>query len=79
VHLIRNTFRLASKADRDALKRDVRPIYTAVNADAARAALDQLAATWGKKYGAVIRLWENAWNEFIPFLDYGACRRMRVA
>lgn len=70
IHLIRNTFRLASKADWDALKRDVRPIYTAVNAEAARAALDQLAETWGQKYGAIIRLWENAWSEFIPFLDY---------
>src|SRR5215831_18030676 len=47
VHLIRNTFRLASKRDWDALKRDVKPIYTAVNAEAARAALDQLAGTWG--------------------------------
>ena len=32
IHLIRNTFRLASKRDWDALKRDVAPIYTAVNA-----------------------------------------------
>jgi transposase-like protein len=32
VHLIRNTFRLASRRDWDALKRDLRPIYTAVNA-----------------------------------------------
>jgi putative transposase len=24
----------------------------------------------GKQYGAVIRLWENAWEQFIPFLDY---------
>src|ERR1700729_1814049 len=39
VHLIRNTFPLASKKDWDALKRDVKPIYTAVNAQAARAAL----------------------------------------
>src|SRR6476659_10042081 len=70
VHLIRNTFHLASKRDWDALKRDVKPIYTAVNADAARAALDQLAETWGTRYGAIIRLWENAWQEFIPFLDY---------
>jgi putative transposase len=70
IHLIRNTFRLASKKDWDALKRDVRPIYTAVNAGAARAALDQLAEAWGHKYGAIIRLWENAWPEFIPFLDY---------
>jgi putative transposase len=70
VHLIRNTFRLASKRDWDALKRDVKPIYTAVNAAAARAALDELADKWGQRYAAVIRLWENAWNEFIPFLDY---------
>ena len=47
IHLIRNTFRLASKRDWDALKRDVKPIYTAVNAAAARAALEELAATWG--------------------------------
>jgi putative transposase len=70
VHLIRNTFRLASRRDWDALKRDLRPIYTAVNADAARAALDELAERWGQRYPAIIRLWENSWEEFIPFLDY---------
>jgi putative transposase len=76
IHLIRNTFRLASKRDWAALRRDVKPIYTAVNATAARAAFDQLAANWGQRYPAVIRLWDNAWAEFIPFLDYGACRRI---
>jgi putative transposase len=70
VHLIRNTFRLASRRDWDALKRDIKPIYTAVNPAAARAALDELAERWGSRYPAVIRLWENAWEEFIPFLDY---------
>jgi transposase-like protein len=70
VLLIRNTFHLASKRDWDALKRDVKPIYTAVNAEAPRAALDELAERWGQRYGAIIRLWENAWTEFIPFLDY---------
>src|SRR6201987_1005874 len=70
VHLIRNSFHLASKRDWDALRRDLKPIYTAVNAEAARAALGDLAERWGRQYGAVIRLWENAWNEFIPFLDY---------
>jgi putative transposase len=70
LHLIRNTFHLASKRDWDALKRGIKPIYTAVNAAAAREALDQLAETWGSRYGAIIRLWENAWSEFIPFLDY---------
>src|SRR4051795_11742923 len=70
IHLIRNTFRLASPWDWDALRHDVRPIYTAVNADAARVALDELTEKWGTKYGAIIRLWNNAWEEFIPFLDY---------
>jgi hypothetical protein len=70
IHLIRNTFRLASKRDWDALKRDVAPIYTAPNSEAARVALDELADRWGKRYAAIIRVWENAWTEFIPFLDY---------
>ena len=70
IHLIRNTFRLASKRDWDALKRDVKPIYTAPSPTAARAALDELTEKWGTQYGAIIRLWENAWEEFIPFLDY---------
>jgi putative transposase len=70
IHLIRNTFRMTSRKYWDELKRDLRPIYTAVNAEAARASLDELADKWAGRYPAVIRLWENAWEEFIPFLDY---------
>jgi putative transposase len=70
IHLIRNTFRLTSRTDADAIKRDIKPIYTAVNADSALAALDDLEDKWGSKYSAMIRLWRNAWTEFIPFLDY---------
>jgi putative transposase len=70
IHLIRNTFRLTSKRDWDAIKRAIRPIYTAVNAAAAVVALDEMETEWGQRYGAVIRLWRNAWDEFIPFLDY---------
>jgi transposase-like protein len=70
IHLLRNTFHLASKRDWDALKRDIRPVYTAVNAAAARDAMDQVTETWGARYPAVIRLWDSAWEQFIPFLDY---------
>jgi putative transposase len=70
IHLIRNTFRLTSRRYWDELKKDLRPIYTAVNATAARAAFDDLAEKWGQRYPAVVRLWDNAWEEFIPFLDY---------
>ena len=70
IHLIRNTFRLTSRKYWDEIKRDLKPIYTAVNATAARAAFDELAEKWGQRYPAVVRLWDNAWAEFIPFLDY---------
>jgi putative transposase len=70
IHLIRNTFRLASRRDWDRLKRDVKLIYAAPNEAAARAGLDELTEAWGARYPAMIRLWENAWTEFIPFLDY---------
>jgi transposase-like protein len=70
IHLIRNTFRLSSRKYWDELKHDVRPIYTAVNSSAARVALDELTEKWGARYPAIIRLWNNAWEEFIPFLEY---------
>jgi transposase-like protein len=70
IHLIRNTFRLTSRRHWDEIKRDLKPVYTAVNADTARVAFDELAAKWGGRYPAVVRLWESAWEEFIPFLDY---------
>src|SRR6476659_5433780 len=63
IHLIRNTFRLASKRDWDAMRRDVKPIYTAVNATAARDAFDHLAESWGARYPGIVRLWDNAWEE----------------
>jgi transposase-like protein len=51
-------------------RRDLRPVYTAVNATAARASFDELAEKWGSRYPAIVRLCDNAWQEFIPFLDY---------
>jgi len=70
IHLIRGSFRLSSRKYWDELKRDLRPIYTAANADAARAAFDDMAEKWGARYPAIVKLWDNAWEEFIPFLDY---------
>ena len=77
LHLIRNTFRLTSRRDWDAVKKSIKPLYEAPGPDAAQRALDELADTWGKQYPAMVRLWRNAWTEFIPFLDYDVeIRRM---
>jgi transposase-like protein len=32
--------------------------------------LEAFDAEWGRRYPAAIRLWRNAWAEFILFLDY---------
>ena len=72
VHLLRNTFRHASKKDWDAIKRDVKPIYTAPSAAAAAAARDAMLDKWEARYPAIRRLWMDAWERFIPFLESGA-------
>lgn len=70
VHLIRNTLRYASKRYWGELAKDVKAIYTAIHADAARVALDALIEKWGTQYPAIATLWRNAWPQFVPFLDY---------
>ncbi len=70
IHLIRNTFRYAARQDWEKMAKDLRPIYTAVNAETAAARLEDFAEQWGSKYPAAVKLWRNAWTEFIPFLDY---------
>jgi transposase-like protein len=70
LHLIRNSFRYASKADWAELAKDLRPVYSAPTEAAAAAALDELAGKWRDRYPAIIKLWQNAWAEFVPFLSY---------
>lgn len=70
LHLIRNTFRLASRADWDKMAKDLRPVYTAVNEADAAGRLDEFHTIWGTKYPAIKGLWSSAWAEFVPFLDY---------
>jgi putative transposase len=72
LHLIRNTFRLASRADWEAMARDLRPVYVAPTEAAALERFAEFTEKWGAKYPAIIRLWQNAWAEFTPFLDYPA-------
>jgi transposase-like protein len=72
VHLLRNSFRYASKKDWPALAKDLKPVYTAPTEAAALDRFTDFAAVWEKKYPAIIRLWENAWAEFVPFLRFDA-------
>jgi len=70
IHLIRNTFRYASRKYWDQISRDLKPIYTAPTIGAAETARDDFLDKWGRAYPAIRTLWMNAWTEFVPFLDY---------
>jgi len=70
IHLLRNTFRYASRKYWDQIAKEIRPVYTAPTEAAAKERFVEFTAHWGAQYPAIIRLWENAWSEFVPFLDY---------
>jgi putative transposase len=70
VHLLRNSFRYASKRDWAAIAKDLKPIYTAPSESAALDALTTFGEKWEQRYPAIIKLWENAWAEFVPFLQF---------
>jgi transposase-like protein len=70
IHLLRNSFRYAARQDWDKLAKDLRPVYTAPTEAAAATRFAEFTETWGTRYPAVIKLWQNAWTEFVPFLDY---------
>ena len=70
IHLLRNTFRYASRMYWDQIAKDIRPVYTAPTEATAKERFVEFTAKWGAQYPAIIRLWENAWSQFVPFLDY---------
>jgi putative transposase len=70
VHLLRNSFKYASKKDWGAVAKDLKPVYTAASEAEALDRFAAFAGTWEKRYPAIIRLWENAWPEFVPFLRF---------
>jgi len=70
VHLLRNSFRYASRRDWDAIAKALRPVYTAPSESAALDAFAEFSGHWETKYPAIVKLWENAWPEFVPFLRF---------
>ena len=71
VHLIRASMRFVSYQDRKKLAAALRPIYTAPTADAAETALLEFAESdIGQRNKAAVATWQNAWERFIPFLEF---------
>ena len=67
VHLIRASLKYVPRRQYDAVVRDLKPIYTAINADQAMIALETFEAKW-TELAIVARMWRDAWPQVIPFL-----------
>ena len=72
VHLVRNSLRYASRKYWAQITKQLRRIYEAPTVEAAEVAFADFAEAWRTKYPAMIRSWENSWDEFIPFLAFPA-------
>ena len=70
VHLIRASLKYVPRRDYDQVVKDLKPIYTAVNADAAHDALEAFDEKWGAKLPVITQAWRSNWEYVIPFLAY---------
>ena len=72
VHLIRHSLRFVPDKYRRAVAKDLKPIYTAANVDAAAEALAAFDASWGERYPMIGTTWRESWQQVIPFLAFPA-------
>lgn len=70
VHLIRSSLAFVSWKDRKVLMPDLKAIYRAETADAARGRLDEFEAKWGQRYPAVGAAWRRAWEHVVPLFAF---------
>jgi len=68
VHLIRASLRYVTYRDQRKVAAALRPIYTAINANAALQELERFDAEWGARYPATVAAWRAAWEHVTPFL-----------
>jgi putative transposase len=70
VHLIRHSLKYVPRREREQVARDLKPIYTAVDADAAQQALEAFDDKWGERFPVITQAWLTAWEYVTPFLAF---------
>ncbi len=71
VHLIRQAMRFVNYKSRKAVAAALKPVYQAPDEDAALAALTEFAASeLGQANPNTVRVFEDAWDRFTPFLAF---------
>jgi len=70
VHLIRHSLKYVPRRQYDAVVKDLKPIYTAIDADAALVALEAFEQKWGQQLPVIGQAWRDAWEYVTPFLAF---------
>jgi len=70
VHLIRASLKYVPRREREQVARDLKPIYTATDADQAHAELEAFDEKWGQRFPVITQGWLNAWEHVTPFLAF---------
>jgi putative transposase len=78
VHQIRTSMRFVTYQDRKPVAAALKPVYRAVNADAAADALRAFDERWGEKHPMIAESWRTRWDHIVPFLSLPADLRRAV-
>ena len=70
VHMIRNSTKFVSYKDLKAVCRDLKEVYSAINAESGHEALEEFGKKWNNKYPMIQASWERNWNDLIEFFNY---------
>jgi putative transposase len=70
VHLIRRSLKYVPRREREQVARDLKPIYTAIDAEAAQQELERFDEKWGQRFPVITQAWLDAWEYAIPFLAF---------
>jgi putative transposase len=70
VHLLRHSLKYVPRREQAEVVRDLKPIYTAVDADAAQLELERFDEKWGQRFPVITQAWLNAWEYVTPFLAF---------
>jgi putative transposase len=70
VHLVRASLRYSNRKDWQHITPMLRDIYTAPTVEAAAARFADFDTRWGSRYPAMINMWRESWERFVPFLDF---------
>jgi putative transposase len=70
VHLIRHSLKYVPRRQYEQVTKDLRPIYTAVDADEALHALEAFEEKWGQQIPVIGQAWRSAWEHVTPFMAF---------